>query len=74
LIVTIEQIEKEMRTAMQPEKVVAAGNESGNQESCMLFVFPAFQICRKVIAIATACSPSGETTAAAAYQAVDTSS
>jgi hypothetical protein len=38
LIVTIEQIEKEMRTAMQPEKVVAAGNESGNQEPCMLFV------------------------------------
>jgi hypothetical protein len=38
LIVTIEQIEKEMRTEMQPEKVVAAGNESGNQESCMLFV------------------------------------
>jgi hypothetical protein len=38
LIVTIEQIEKEMRTAMQPEKVVAAGNESGNQEAWMLFV------------------------------------
>jgi hypothetical protein len=38
LIVTIEQIEKEMRTAMQPEIVVAAGNASGNQETCMLFV------------------------------------
>jgi len=66
LIVTIEQIEKEMRTALQPEKVVAAGNESGNQETCLLFVVSAFQICRKIIAITTACSPSGETTAAAA--------
>jgi hypothetical protein len=66
LIVTIEQNEKEMRTAMQPEKVVAAGNESGNQETCMLFVVSCLPDCREIIAITTACSPSGETTAAAA--------